>query len=144
MISVSLEGLDEAIKAIRGVPSLLDTRTAFNEAGQYLSAIVRDATPPGYTGRLPDSVTYEATVDSLLVGYEQGATTAGDDKYDSLTRRVVLLESALAGPRGQSRSVVRRTWVQRDILSEVLADAVDDSLPGAASVIERSVSRGIS
>lgn len=133
MISVSLEGLDEAIKAIRGVPSLLDTQTAFDEAGQYLSAIVRDATPPGYTGRLPDSVTYEATVDSLLVGYEQGVTTAGDDKYDSVTR-----------PRTQGRSVVRRTWVQRDILSEVLADAVDDSLPGAASVIERSVSRGIS
>jgi hypothetical protein len=133
VISVSLEGLEDAIAAVRGVPSLLNTRTAFDEAGRYLSSVVREATPPGYTANLQKSVTYEAGEESLLVGYEDGVATAGDDKYDSVTR-----------PRTQGRSVVRRRWVKRDELSVILSEAVDDGLPEALSVIERSVSRGIS
>jgi hypothetical protein len=130
---IEIRGLDETIAALQGLPASLGVATAFDEAGQFLSAIVRDATPAGYTGRLPDSVVYESSESGLTVGYEQGVATAGEDKWDSVVR-----------PRTRGRSVIRRRWVRRDELPVILAEAVEGRSQEALEIIERSVARGLS
>lgn len=136
MISVEITGLDEAIEALQRLPATMGLGAAFENAGQRMSAILREATPPGYSRRLAESVMYEASEAGVTVGYESGVETAGDPSYDSVTR-----------PRTSGRSVLarrRREWVRPEDLAVVLEESYDSHADEILSIIERSVADGIS
>ena len=73
MISLELTGLDEAIEALRQVPTTIGMQAAFESAAQRASAIVREKTPPGFTGKLNLAASYEVTEDGFMVGYSRAS-----------------------------------------------------------------------
>jgi len=129
MKSIVLEGLDDVVSSVRAFPASVDTSSAFEEIGQEFSARLRAATPKGFSGRLKDSVMYElaAEGDEVVVGYEEGVQTAGDEKLDSVRR-----------PRTKGSSVLRR-WIQAEDLESVLEETLDAYADEAVSVLERSL-----
>lgn len=132
MISVSLEGMDDVMAAIRRIPSSLGTETALEEVGQQFSARLRAATPKGYSGRLRDSVVSDMTGGVMLVGYEEGVETAGNPKLDSVR---------VASTRGRS---VLRKWVQAEDLESVLEETFDAYASEVATVFERRLANVVS
>jgi len=84
-----------------------------SDASLHLASVfadrLREATPPGYSGRLPDSVIWETAGDSVLVGYESGVETGGNTSLEKIPRR--------------RRTVL--TWVQEDELESVLLREFD-------------------
>jgi hypothetical protein len=60
LISITISGLNETVEAIQKLPTTVGGKPVFEEAAQAFSARLRAATPPGYSGRLKDSVIYEA------------------------------------------------------------------------------------
>lgn len=136
MISVEIDGLDEAIQAVRDFPTTLGLAPAFEAAGQRFSAVLRESTPPGYSGKLADSVMYEASDDGVTVGYESGVEVSGNPDFDRVTR-----------PRTVGRSVLARRgrqWVRPGDLSIVLEETSDAHADEILSIIERSVAGGLS
>lgn len=129
MITVSLEGVADVVAAIRALPTSISTEPALEEIGQTFSARLRAATPKGYSGKLKDSVLYEVSSGGgeVVVGYESGVETAGNDRLDSVRK---------ARTRGRS---VLRTWVKAEELESVLSDTFDAYIPEAMSVLERSL-----
>jgi hypothetical protein len=137
MISVSVAGLDETIAAVQRLPATMGLAAAFESAGQRMSAIVREATPPGYNRRLEDSVIYEADETGLRVGYESGVESAGNPDLDSVTRPRTAGRSVLANRR-------RRQWSKPEELASVLEESYEAHADEILSIIERSVADGIS
>lgn len=135
MISVEVTGVDQAIAAVRQIPSTIGLKSAFEAAGQRMSAILREETPEGYSRKLPESVVYEATDAGFVVGYEAGVDKAGNKELDSVTR-----------PKTSGRSVLsrRRQWVRPEDLEVVIEETADAHLDEILSIIERSVADGIS
>ena len=135
MISLTITGLQDTISAVRDLPTTVGLQSAFSDAAQRVSAIVRERTPPGYSGRLPESVLVEEGELGFLVGYESGVETAGDSKYDSV--RV---------PKTSGRSVLARkkTWASVEDLQSVLEDAIDGNSGEIMSIFERSIASGLS
>lgn len=135
MISLELTGLDEAIEALRQVPTTIGMQTAFESAAQRASAIVREKTPPGFTGKLGLAASYKATEDGFVVGYSSGVEKAGNPRLDSVRN-----------PRTVGRSVFTRIrrWVSVDELENTLDDAIDSHSDEILSVIERSIADGLS
>jgi hypothetical protein len=134
VISISLVGLQETLAAVQRLPTSIERAPAFEEAAQTFSARLRAATPPGYSGKLRDSVIYEAGDEESLVGYEEGVETAGNPKLDSV-REV----------RTRGGSVIsRKKWVQSSDLESVLQETFDSFSDEAVEVLEKRLSRGIS
>lgn len=130
MISVSIEGVDSVIDAVRKIPAMVGSESAFASAAQEFHAILRAATPPGYNEKLFDSVLYSAKGGESVVGYDSRVETAGNAKFDKASRPT-------------RRSVMRR-WVPVDELESIFESAVDDNSSRLVSIIERSAADGIS
>lgn len=107
---IRVNGLDEVIDAIRRIPTSLDTRVVLSEVSEVFSDRLRAATPPGYSGKLSQSVLWEADDEKGIVGFEEGVERAGNPELESVTR-----------PRTRGRSVLR--WVPVEELETVLEDS---------------------
>lgn len=129
--SFEVLGVDEVIDSIRDIPTNLDAIPALTEAAEHFSSKVRDATPPGYSQKLPDSVMYEVSGDEAVVGYEEGVETAGNPRLDSVTR-----------PRTRGKSVLRR-WATVDDLATILEQSLDKHGDEVVSILERGLSNGL-
>ena len=134
MISIGLVGLKETIAAVQRLPTSIERAPAFEEAAQTFSARLRAATPPGYSGKLRDSVIYEASDEESLVGYEEGVETSGNPKLDSVREGRTRGGSVLS----------RKKWVQASDLESVLQETFDSFSDEAVEVLEKRLSRGIS
>lgn len=86
--------------------------------GDGFRAILSERTPPGYSGRLKDSVLMESAGESVLVGYDEAVETSGDPELEKIPR--------------SKRTVLR--WVSTENLRSVLLDAFD-SYEDQSSVI---------
>lgn len=100
MISVTVNGLKETIDAIRSVPTSIDRETIFSDSAESFASVLAEATPKGWSGKLPKSVIFQGSV----VGYEEGVETAGNRSLD--------------GKRKGSR------WASVEQLETVLQDAI--------------------
>jgi hypothetical protein len=134
LISITLSGLNETIEAVKKLPTTVGGKPVFEEAAQAFSARLRAATPPGYSGRLKDSVIYEADASESIVGYEQGVETSGNPRLDGVLA---------AKTKGKS-VIARRKWVQADDLESVLQEAFDSYADDAVTLLEERLSSGIS
>lgn len=112
MSGVKITGLSEVVAELKKLPSSIDQGKVFGEVSEIFAARLRAATPNGYSGRLKDSVIYEASNDEALVGYEREVETAGNPELDSVIR-----------PRTRGRSVLK--WVPADELGTVLEETFD-------------------
>lgn len=85
-------------------PVLPQDSTVSSHLASSFAERLRGETPPGYSGRLKESVIWESAGDSVLVGYESGVETGGNPSLEDIPR--------------QRRTVL--TWVQDDELETVL------------------------
>lgn len=127
-MKVEIKGLEEVLDSIRRIPTSFDAKPVFEEVSQTFADRLRAATPPGYSGRLGQSVLWEATEEEGLVGYEEGVETAGNPSLDSVTR---------ANTRG--RSVLR--WVPEEELESILEETFSAYAPEAVTHMESSFAR---
>lgn len=136
MITVSVEGLDDIIEAIRKIPSSLDRETIFSDVADEFADRLKSATPEGYSGKLEESVLFRASNDEAEVGYEDGVESAGNPAYDSVTaaRGTTTGRSVLARRAVPRRP--RRTWVQTSELQSVLQETFDSYAPEAVTTLE--------
>ena len=132
MINVELEGLQETIDAIRSIPTSIDRRTVFEDVADTFASRLRAATPLGYSGKLKDSVIYQATDESSEVGYESGVETAGRTALDGIKRPVT-----------KGRSVLR-AWVKAPDLESVMEETFSAFADEAVTMMEESFADGIS
>jgi hypothetical protein len=109
---MTIRGVSEVVASLEKLSSSIDRGPAMQEVAEIFAARLRAATPTGYSGRLKDSVIYEASDGEAFVGYEQEVETAGNPDLDSVTR-----------PRTKGRSVIR--WVSADELGTVLEETFD-------------------
>jgi hypothetical protein len=131
--SIVLEGSTQVIDSLRGLVESLDVPSAIEDGASWFAEKVREKTPPGYSGKLPESVLYEVDDNGAYVGFDASVETAGIAALDSVTR-----------PRTRGRSVLSRPakeWVQAEELASVLEQSFDDYSSGAVSVIEDGISR---
>jgi hypothetical protein len=112
MSGVKITGLNEVIAELKKLPSSIDRTPVLEEVSEIFAARLRAATPKGYSGKLRDSVIYEALDDEAFVGYEREVETAGNPALDSVIR---------VATRG--RSVIK--WVSTDELGTVLEETFD-------------------
>jgi len=135
VISLELTGLEEAIAAVRSLPTTIGMESAFESAAQRASAILREQTPPGFTGQLGAAASYKMTDGGFVVGYSRGVERRGNPRLDSVRR-----------PRTAGRSVLNRPrrWVTVDELRDNLEDTIDSNADEILSIIERSVVSGLS
>jgi hypothetical protein len=143
VIGIELQGLDEVIESIKGISTSIDRESVFADVAEDFAGKLKDATPPGYNRKLPDSVIFTATEDGAEVGYEEGVVTAGDSSIDAKRARFAPGGSVLAGrPRGR-----RRVWARPSELESVLQETIDKHAASAASVLAdrfiEEVNRGI-
>lgn len=111
-MTVKLIGLEDVVRAISGIPTVIDRESVYDEVSQTFAARLRAATPAGYSGKLQESVIYEVSEAAAEVGYEQEVETAGNSDLDSVIRS-----------KTRGRSVLR--WVSVDELSTVLEETFD-------------------
>lgn len=102
MISVTVSGLRETIDAIRSIPTAVGRETLLAEAAEDFVPVLAEATPRGWSGKLPRSVLAQGGV----VGYEAGVETAGNPSLDGKRRRT--------------------RWASVEQLETVLQDAIED------------------
>lgn len=135
MISVSLEGVSDVVASVLSLPDKIGAKSSLDAAASSFAARLRAATPAGYSGKLRDSVIYSQESDvSVAVGYESGVETAGNESLDSV--RAV---------RTKGKSVIqRKKWVQVSELETVLSETFDSYADEAVSMLEESMSSGLS
>jgi len=124
MSSVRIKGLNEIIAKLEKIPARVDSESALGEASEIFAARLRAATPKGYSGRLKDSVIYEADGEEAFVGYEREVETAGNPDLDSVIR-----------PKTRGRSVLR--WASTDELSTVLEETFDAYSPEGVLFLQK-------
>jgi len=112
MIRVKLVGLPELERELKKLPASTDRAGVLKEVAEIFAARLRAATPAGYSGKLRDSVIYEASDEEAFVGYEKEVETAGNSALDSVIR-----------PKTNGRSVLK--WVSSDELGTVLEETFD-------------------
>ena len=109
---MKITGLKEVVAELKKLPTSIDRAPVFEEVAEIFAARLRAATPKGYSGKLKDSVIYEATDEEAFVGYEREVETAGNPDLDSVIR-----------PKTKGRSVLK--WVSADELGTVLEETFD-------------------
>jgi hypothetical protein len=109
---MKITGLNEVISELKKLPSSIDRAPVLEEVAEIFAARLRAATPRGYSGKLKDSVIYEASDEESFVGYEREVETAGNPALDSVIR-----------PNTRGRSVLK--WVSADELGTVLEETFD-------------------
>ena len=112
MNGVKITGLNEVVSELKKLPSTIDLGEIYTDTADIFAARLRAATPPGYSGRLRDSVIYDVSDEEALVGYEKEVETAGNTALDSVLR-----------PKTKGRSVLK--WVPADELATVLEETFD-------------------
>jgi hypothetical protein len=123
MNGVKITGLNEVIAELKKLPESIDRAPVLEEVSDIFAARLRAATPRGYSGKLKDSVIYEASDKEAFVGYEREVETAGNPDLDSVIR---------VATRG--RSVIR--WVSADELGTVLEETFDAYAPEGVLLME--------
>lgn len=123
MSGVRVTGIDDVVRKLQGLSESIDQKQVFGEVAEIFAARLRAATPPGYSGRLKDSVIYEADDEGAEVGYEREVETAGNPELDSVIR-----------PKTRGRSVLK--WVSTDELSAVLEETFDAYAPEGVVFME--------
>lgn len=121
-----ITGLNEVISELKRLPSSIDRAPVLEEVAEIFAARLRAATPRGYSGRLKDSVIYEASGEEAFVGYEREVETAGNPALDSVIR-----------PNTRGRSVLK--WVSADELSTVLEETFDAYAPEGVLFMEEKL-----
>lgn len=128
MISVRLDGLDKAIEEIRSVPDSIGIEAGMRAASEEFASVLAGATPPGWSGTLPEYV----LADNLLAGYDSLVETSGNPALNTSGARL-------------SRRL--RRWVSVEELDTVLQDTVSRyTADFAGSVLEKfavEASRGL-
>lgn len=124
MNGVQIEGLDELAARLAKLPLQVDAESVLGAASEIFAARLRAATPKGYSGKLKDSVIYEADGEEAFVGYEQDVETAGNPALDSVIRL-----------KTRGRSVLK--WVSTDELSTVLGETFDAYSPEGVTFMEK-------
>lgn len=132
MISISVTGVDGVLETIRRIGTSVNTASAYEEVCQQFSARLRAATPVGYSGTLGDSVVYEVSDESGVVGYEAGVETAGEGDPESVLRL-----------RTRGQSVLAKNWVKPSELEAILQDSLAEYQQEGAALIESRLSDGI-
>jgi hypothetical protein len=112
MSGVKITGLSEVVRELNKLPSAIDLGEIYTDTADIFAARLRAATPPGYSGKLKDSVIYDVSGEEALVGYEREVETAGNTSLDSVIR-----------PTTKGRSVLK--WVPADELETVLEETFD-------------------
>lgn len=112
MNGIKVTGLNEVVAKLEKLKTSVDSEAVLVEVSEIFAARLRAATPKGYSGRLKDSVIYEASEESAFVGYEKEVETAGNPELDSVLK-----------PKTRGRSVLK--WVSTDELSAVLEETFD-------------------
>lgn len=107
-----VSGVNDVIRELEKLPDSIDRAAVLRDAAEIFAARLRAATPRGYSGRLKDSVIYEASEDAALIGYDKEVETAGNPELDSVIR-----------PKTRGRSVLK--WVSADELGTVLEETFD-------------------
>lgn len=130
MSGVKITGLNEVVRELEKLPSTIDFGEIYTDTGNIFAARLRAATPPGYSGKLRDSVIYEVSDDEALVGYEKDVETAGNPQLDSVIR-----------PKTKGRSVLK--WVPADELETVLEETFDAYAAEGVTYMERKLSEQI-
>ena len=120
---MKITGLNEVISELKKLPSSIDRAPVLEEVAEIFAARLRAATPKGYSGKLRDSVIYEASDEEAFVGYEREVETAGNPALDSVIR-----------PKTRGRSVLR--WVSADELSTALEETFDAYAPEGVLFME--------
>lgn len=123
MNGVKVTGLEEVISELKKLPSSIDRAPVLEGVSDIFAARLRAATPKGYSGKLKDSVIYEASDEEAFVGYERDVETAGNPDLDSVIR---------VATRG--RSVIK--WVSTDELGTVLEETFDAYAPEGVLFME--------
>jgi hypothetical protein len=126
MSGARIKGLNEIIAKLEKLPDRIDSESALGEASEIFAARLRAATPKGYSGKLKDSVIYEADGEEAFVGYEREVETAGNPDLDSVIR-----------PKTQGRSVLK--WVSTDELSTVLEETFDAYSPEGVRFLQENL-----
>lgn len=124
------DGLREAIDDLRLLERRLDEGVASRETASRFAARLRAATPPGYSGRLFDSVMEQAAEDLAVVGYSSGVETAGNPALDSVTT-----------PRTRGQSVLR--WVPVPELESILVEAFDGYAPDGVFTMSSKIAEQV-
>ncbi len=126
MSGIVVSGLTEVMAKLRKVTSVIDREVVTTSVAEKFVARLRAATPVGYSGRLRESVLYEASEDLAVVGYDEGVETAGNSELDSVLR---------PGKRG--KSVLK--WSPVDELTSVMEDTFDGFASEAVTFMETSL-----
>lgn len=123
MNGVKITGLNEVIAELKKLPDSIDRAPVLEEVSEIFAARLRAATPRGYSGKLKDSVIYEASDEGAFVGYEREVETAGNPDLDSVIR-----------VKTRGRSVIK--WVSADELGTVLEETFDAYAPEGVLFME--------
>lgn len=131
MSGIRLIGVDGVVRQLKSLPESIEKSDAFESVAEIFAARLRAATPRGYSGRLKDSVIFEASEERAIVGYEQEVETAGNPSLDSVVR-----------PQTRGRSVLR--WVSADELGTVLEETFDAYAAEGVLYLEERLADGVS
>ena len=124
MITIRLEGVDEASESVLAVAEKMGIGKALESVAERFEDRLRAATPVGYGGNLPSSVMSLPEDDKIAVGYEKGVEKAGPKSVlrpEPPTRRSVLFSS-------QSKR-----WITAGELEVIMEDTAG---PFSAEVLE--------
>jgi hypothetical protein len=129
MLEIEVSGLEEARSVLLRMTDGSVSANAIAFGADEFKRVISEATPEGYSRRLPRSVSSQIDGDSALVGYEPGVEVAGNPEFDSVVRPQTQGESVLRQrrwtPKGRRNSVRRdrRKWVSVNELESVLQEA---------------------
>lgn len=134
-------GIEETQSALLRLSEGGLSSPAVEAAAREFAGVVAARTPPGYSGKLPDSVTYEIREGTAVVGYEPGVDTAGGDENSSVIRPRTVGKTVIR--RKDQGSSTRKRWVSADDLESVLQESLSDSFDQVMEAAERGVADAI-
>jgi hypothetical protein len=150
MLEIEISGLDEAKSVLLRMTDGSVTANAITSATDEFKRVIAEATPEGYSRRLPRSVASQVDGDLALVGYEPGVEVAGNPDLDSVVRPQTRGESVLRPrrwtPNGRRNSVRRdrRKWVSVNELESVLQGAAGFAVDRVTAAAGKGALNGIS
>lgn len=167
MLEIEISGLDEAKSVLLRMTDGSVATNAIASATDEFKRVIAEATPEGYSRRLPRSVASQIDGDLALVGYEPGVEVAGNPDLDSVVRPQTGVEVAGSPeldsvvrpqargesvlrprrwtPRGRRNSVRRdrRKWVSVNELESVLQDAAGFAVDRVTAAAGKGALNGI-
>lgn len=141
MFDIDVQGIDETKSVLIRMSDGAAAAGAISAAANEFKEIIAEATPEGYSRRLPRSVASVINGESALVGYEPGVEVAGNPEFDSIVRR-----PRKWTPEARRTSVRRdrRKWISVNELESVLQEAASFSADRVTAAAAAGAMNGIS